>query len=69
MIGRRIGEESETPSPELPSNNISTKHLFFLKYWPTITVALSLSIPIPMAMKDMKLLRNINYVAKTVRFL
>ena len=69
MIGRRIGEESETPSPELPSSNISTKHLFFLKYWPTITVALSLSIPIPMAMKDMKLLRNINYVAKTVRFL
>ena len=68
MIGRRIGEESETPSPELPSSNISTKHLFFLKYWPTITVALSLSIPIPMAMKDMKLLRNINYVAKTVRF-
>ena len=69
MIGRKIGEESETPSPELPSSNISTKHLFFLKYWPTITVALSLSIPIPMAMKDMKLLRNINYVAKTVRFL
>ena len=51
MIGRKIGEESETPSPELPSSNISTKHLFFLKYWPTITVALSLSIPIPMAMK------------------
>ena len=69
MIGRRIEDESETPRPELPSSNISTKHLFFLKYWPTITVALSLSIPIPMAMKDMKLLRNINYVAKTVRFL
>ena len=55
MIGRRIGEESATPSPELPSSNISTKHLFFLKYCPTITVALSRSIPIPIAIKDIKL--------------
>ena len=55
MIERITGEENETPSPELATSIISTKHLFFLKYCPTITVALSRSIPIPMAIKDIKL--------------
>ena len=46
---KRTGDDIETPIPELPINIISTKLLFFLKYCPTITVALSLNIPIPMA--------------------
>ena len=54
IIERTIGEDSDIPSPELPININSTKHRFFLKYCPTITVALSRSIPIPMAIKDIK---------------
>ena len=54
MVSRN-GEDNETPIPELPSNSISTNPLFFLKYCPSITVALSLSIPIPMAEKYVQL--------------
>ena len=45
----RKGDDIETPIPELPINIISTKLLFFLKYCPTITVALSRNMPSPMA--------------------
>ena len=46
---RRMGDDSETPIPELPIKSISTKLLLFLKYCPIITVALSRSMPIPIA--------------------
>ena len=36
-----------TPSPELPTRNISTTSLFLLKYWPTMREAASLVMHTP----------------------
>ena len=38
---------TEMPSPEPDTRNISTISLLLLKYWPTISVAVSRVIPTP----------------------
>ena len=43
----RMLDMTEIPRPEPDTRNISTNSLLLLKYWPTISVAVSLVMPTP----------------------
>ena len=47
-ISLNVNDMAARPKPEAETSKISTCSLLLLKYWPSIKVAVSLTIPTPM---------------------